>query len=70
MWLELCGARIVFTETQKIRSATARFKQKAVYSRCTMMIFAVMEKGEKKMPMRDYEDMKGIVIPKELQRVS
>lgn len=58
-WLELCGARIVFTEIQKIRSATARFKQGAVYFRWTMMIFAVMEKEEKKMSMRDYEDIGG-----------
>lgn len=33
------------------------------------MIFAVMEKGEKKMSMRDYEDMKDIVIPKEQEEM-
>ena len=34
-----------------------------------MMTIAVMEKGEKKMSMRDYEDMKDIVIPKEQEEM-
>lgn len=33
------------------------------------MIFAVMEKRKKKMLMRDYEDMKDIVIPKEQEEM-
>ena len=33
------------------------------------MIFAVTAKGEKKMGMRDYEDMKDIVIPKEQEEM-
>ena len=34
-----------------------------------MMPIVVMEKGEKKMLMRDYEDMKDIVIPKEEEEI-
>ena len=34
-----------------------------------MMVIAITEKGEKKMSMRDYEDMKDIVIPKEQEEM-
>ena len=34
-----------------------------------LIFIAVVEKGEKKMGMRDYEDMKHIAIPKEQEEM-
>ena len=64
MWFRLYGARIVLFHI--INGPDAQNLMGFLH---LLIFIAVMEKGEKKMLMRDYEDMKDIVIPKEQEEI-
>ena len=64
MWFRLYGVRIV-----QFRIIDGPDAQNLMELLHLLIFIVVMEKGEKKMLMRDYEDMKDIVIPKEQEEI-